>query len=58
MGTRSNHLVEAVLKSIHNLCLEQKYEKYQNLYLKTFSNSGGKIFNISEKACYHNDVYF
>ena len=23
--------------STHTLCFEQKYEKYQNLYLKTFS---------------------
>ena len=23
--------------STHNLCFEQKYEKYQNFYLKTFS---------------------
>ena len=26
-------LVEAVLKSTHNLCFEQKYEKYQNFLL-------------------------
>ena len=23
--------------STHNLCFEQKYEKYQNFYLETFS---------------------
>ena len=28
---------EAVLTSTHNLCFEQKYEKYQNFYLKFFS---------------------
>ena len=33
----SLELSEAVLKSTHSLCFEQKYEKYQNLYLKTFS---------------------
>ena len=33
MGTRKNRVVEAVLTSTHNLCFEQKYEKYQNLYL-------------------------
>ena len=33
--------------SAHNLCFEQKYEKYQNFYLKTFS-FGGEIFNIFE----------
>ena len=27
----------AVLTSTDNLCFEQKYEKYQNFYLKTFS---------------------
>ena len=32
----------------HNLCFEQKYEKYQNFYLKTFSFFGGEIFNIFE----------
>ena len=30
-------LAEAVLTSTHNSCFEQKYEKYQNVYLKTFS---------------------
>ena len=30
-------LVRTILTSTHNLCLEQKYEKCQNLYLKTFS---------------------
>ena len=28
---------EAVLTSTHSLCSEQKYKKYQNFYLKTFS---------------------
>ena len=31
-----NRLAEAVLTSTHNLCFEQKFEKYQNFYLKTF----------------------
>ena len=39
-------LGEAVLTSIHNLCFEQKYEKYQNFYVKNFT--GGEIFNIFE----------
>ena len=34
MGTRKNRLSEAVLTSTHNLCFEQKYEKYQNFYPK------------------------
>ena len=29
-------LAEAVLTSTHNLCFEQKYEKYPNFYLKIF----------------------
>ena len=32
----------------HNLCFEQKYEKYQNFYLKIFIFFGGKIFSIFE----------
>ena len=36
-STRKNRLAEAVLTSTHNLCFEQKYEKYQNFYLKIFS---------------------
>ena len=30
MGIHQNCLTEAVLTSTHNLCFEQKYEKYQN----------------------------
>ena len=37
----------------HNLCFDQKYEKYQNFSLK-FSYFGGKSFNIFEKACLRN----
>ena len=29
-------LVEAVLTSTHNLCFEQKYEKYQNILSENF----------------------
>ena len=36
MGIRWNRLVEAVLTSAHNLCLEQKYEKYQNFLSENF----------------------
>ena len=31
MGTRQNRLAEVVLTSTHNLCFEQKYEKYQSV---------------------------
>ena len=36
MGTHENHLIEAVLTSTHNLCFEQKYEKYQNFLSENF----------------------
>ena len=36
MGTRKNRLGEAVLTSTHNLCFEQKYEKYQNFLSENF----------------------
>ena len=29
-STHLNHLIKEVLMSTHNLCFEQKYEKYQN----------------------------
>ena len=38
-------LAEAVLTSTHNLYFEQKYEKYQNFYMKAFSSVfGGNFF--------------
>ena len=36
MGIRLNRLTEAVLTSTHNLCFEQKYEKYQNFLSENF----------------------
>ena len=36
MGTRWNRLVEAVLTSTHNLCFEQKYEKYHSFLSENF----------------------
>ena len=36
MGTRWNRLDEAVLTSTHNLCFEQKYEKYQYFSTENF----------------------
>ena len=41
-------VVEAVLTSIHNLCFEQKYEKYQNFFIWKFSFFGDEIFSIFE----------
>ena len=36
MGTRKNRLPEAVLTGTHNLCFQQKYEKYQNFLSENF----------------------
>ena len=36
MGTRLNRLIEAVLTGTHNLCFEQKCEKYQNFLSENF----------------------
>ena len=36
MGTRYNRLGEAVLTITHNLCFEQKYEKYQSFLCENF----------------------
>ena len=36
MGTRLNRLAEAVLTSTHNLCFEQKFEKYQSFVSENF----------------------
>ena len=43
-----NQSSEAVLTSTHNLCFEQKYEKYQNILSENFHFFGGKIFSIFE----------
>ena len=37
VGTRYNRFAEAVLTNTHNLCFEQKYEKYQNCFIWKFS---------------------
>ena len=39
---------EAVLTSTHNLCFEQKYEKYQMFLSEKLPFFAGKIFNIFE----------
>ena len=36
MGIRKNRLVEAVLTSTHNLCSEQKWEKYESFLSENF----------------------
>ena len=43
---------EAVLTSTHNLCFEQKYEKYQSFFIWKFSVFGDEIFYIFELACF------
>ena len=44
----SAQLAEAVLTSTHNLCFEQKYEKYHSFLSENFKIFGGKIFYIFE----------
>ena len=46
--------IEAVLTSTHNLCFEQKYEKYQNFLSEKLSLFGGTIFSGFEYACFRN----
>ena len=41
--------------STHNICVEQKYEKYQIFFIWKFSFLGGKVFNIFELACFRNE---
>ena len=48
MGNRKNRLDEAVLTSTHNLCFEQKYEKYKNFLSEKLPFFGGKIFSVFE----------
>ena len=36
MGTPKNPLTKVVVTSTHNLCFEQKYEKYQNFLSEIF----------------------
>ena len=43
--------------STHNLCFEQKYEKYQSFFIRKFSAFGGEIFYIFEKACFRNVLF-
>ena len=49
MGTHYNCLTEAVLTSIHYLCFEQTYEKYQFLIAK-ISVFGGEIFYVLNRC--------
>ena len=46
------YLGEAVRTRTHNLCFEQKYEKYQNFYLKIF------IFLVVKFSIYLNRRVF
>ena len=41
-------VTSAVLTSTHNLCFEQKYEKYQNFLSEKLSFFGCKIFSVFE----------
>ena len=42
LDTHQNRIAEAVLTSTHNLCFEQKDEKYQNFHQKMVK------FSVSE----------
>ena len=42
VGTRKNRIGEVILTNTHDLCFEQKYEKDQNFYLKSFHLFGVK----------------
>ena len=42
------HRLWVVLTSTHNLCFEQKYEKYQNFLSEDLSFFGGRIFSVFE----------
>ena len=71
-GNPLNRLAEAVLTSTHNSCFEQKYENYQNFFIKKCFfvcvcgggeggggaglGRGGKILNIFEYACFRNGI--
>ena len=52
MGTRYSRLDEALLTSTHNLCFEQKFEKYPNFYLKIFHFLVVKLLVYFNKACF------
>ena len=41
-------LVSTASLCTHNLCLEQKYEKYQNFFIWKVSFFGSEIFSIFE----------
>ena len=45
---------QAVLTSTHNLCFEQKYEKYQSFFIWKFSAFGGETFYTFEWVCFRN----
>ena len=53
-GYSLEHLDEAVLTSTHNLCFEQKHEKYQNFLCEKLPFFSCKIFSVFEYACFHN----
>ena len=47
LGITCVYIIFLVSAQKHYLCFEQKYEKYQNFYLKIFI-FGGKMFSIFE----------
>ena len=53
MGTRKNHLTEAVLMSTHNLCFEQKYDKNIRISIRNYL-----IFLVVKFSVYLNRLVF
>ena len=57
MGTRKNHLAEAVLTSTHNICFSRNMKKISAILSENFQCFGGEIFNIFEQACFRNVIF-
>ena len=54
MGTRKNPLTEAVLTCTHNLCFEQKLEKYQKLSSENYHFYSCEILQYIARTCLRN----
>ena len=66
MGTRKNRIDEAVLTSTHNLCFEQKHEKYQRFLSENFHflvvkfsvylNRHVFVMHVAVNLCYNDSI--
>ena len=52
VGTRKNHLGDAVLTCTHNQCFELTFQKYQNFSDEIFNAEKNLLFIVW--ACFHN----